>query len=84
MGFGAPLSMAVFLCVGVINGGLWKRGVPVIYDEGDEERAAIYKKIKSGTVKLAKLPYPVVETAETRELEALIQKNLVDGGAPNE
>ena len=77
--YGALLSFAAFGCTAAANLILRKKGVNVEFAEGDEERAAIYKKVKAGEVKLEDLPYPVVETEATRELEALIEKEI--GGA---
>ncbi|MDR3313021.1 MAG: hypothetical protein LBS96_01025 [Oscillospiraceae bacterium] len=79
LSFGAPLAALVFIGVGIINRKLWKHGVDVSFLEGDEERAAIYKKVKSHAVQLADLPYPVVETEATRALEAAIQADLARG-----
>jgi hypothetical protein len=81
--FGAPLAILVFAGVGIINRGLWKHGVDVSFAEGDAERAEIYKRVKRGALKLSQLPYPVVETAQTRELEETIQAELArNAGAP--
>ena len=79
LGYGALLSFAAFGCTAAANLILRKKGVNVEFAEGDEERAAIYKKVKAGEIKIEDLPYPVVETEATRELEALIEKEI--GGA---
>ncbi|MCL2301317.1 MAG: hypothetical protein FWC27_14335 [Firmicutes bacterium] len=79
LGYGAWLGFAAFACTCVVNLLLRKKGVKVQFAEGDEERAAIYKKVKAGEVKLEDLPYPVVETEATREMEAMIAKEM--GGA---
>jgi len=76
LGWGALLTFAAFCFTAVLNLRLAKKGVPVHYAEGDYERAQIYKRVKKGELKLADLPYPVVETEATREEEALIQKEL--------
>ena len=44
----------------------------LICKEGDEERAAIYKKVKSGEINLDDLPFPVIETEETRKIDEKI------------
>lgn len=76
---GAPLlSIAALGVVAYFNYKLWREGVPVRYAEGDAERAALYKKVKQGQVTLDALPFPVVQTAETREREALIQQKLAE------
>jgi len=79
LGFGAPLTFAMFLFTACANLLLRKKGVEVVYAEGDFERAEIYQKVKRGELKLADLPYPVVETEETRAMEAAIAKEM--GGA---
>jgi len=79
LGYGALLSFAAFACTAVANLILRKQGVHVEFAEGDEERAEIYNKVKAGDVSLDDLPYPVVETEATRELEAAIEKEI--GGA---
>jgi len=76
LGFGAPLSFVMFACTATANLILRKRGIQVEFAEGDEERAAIYIRVKAGEIKLEDLPYPVVETAATRELEAAIEKEI--------
>jgi len=79
MGYGALLGLAAFACTAVANLMLAKKGVHVTCAEGDEERREIWQKVKKGEIQLADLPYPVVETAETREREAVIETEL--GGA---
>lgn len=76
MGFGAPLSFVLFGFTCAANLLLAKKGIPVTYAEGDFERAEIFKRVKRGEVKLADLPFPVVETEETREREAKIAEEL--------
>ena len=82
LGYGALLGFAAFACTATANLILRKKGVHVEYAEGDVERAEIYKKVKAGEISLADLPYPVVETEATRELEAMIEKEI--GGAAHE
>jgi hypothetical protein len=76
MGFGAPVAVFCFVGLAVLNMRLLKTGVRTHFGEGDEERASIYEKVKAKTLKLEQLPYPVVETAETRALEEKIQAEL--------
>ncbi|MBQ6019957.1 MAG: zinc ribbon domain-containing protein [Clostridia bacterium] len=71
-GFGLIVTAVAFAAVIVVNTILDKKGVPVDYEEGTEERCAIYKKLRRGEVKLEELPQPVVETEKTRALEAKI------------
>lgn len=72
LGFGLIVSVLMFVAVLVVNILLWKKGIHPVYDEGVEERYAIFKKLKAGEVNLDSLPQPVVETAKTREIEAAI------------
>ena len=51
-----------------------KKGIDVVYDEGVEERVAVYRKYKNGEVSIDDLPQPVVETAETRKIDEEIAK----------
>lgn len=67
--FGLIITAIMMIAVFIVNYLLVKKGIPVEYDEGWLERAAIYKKVKSGEIKLENLPQPVVETAETRAIE---------------
>jgi len=76
LGWGALLSFAAFACTAFVSWMLRRKGVHVEFAEGDEERAEIYKKVKAGEIKLEDLPYPVVETEATRELEAAIEKEI--------
>jgi len=82
LGYGALLAFAMFGCTAAANLILRQKGVNVQFAEGDEERAAIYKRVKAGELKLEDLPYPVVETEATRALEAMIAKEM--GGEGNE
>ncbi len=72
-GFGLYAVMLAFAVVFIINFIINKNGVPVVYDEGMEERARIYKDYKAGKINIDDLPQPVVETAETREIEEKIR-----------
>ncbi len=74
LSFGLIVTAIMMAAVFVVNFLLVKKGIPVEYDEGWLERAAIYKKVKSGEIKLEDLPQPVVETAETRAIEEEIAK----------
>lgn len=73
-GFGLLVAAAMFAAVFVVNLLLCIKGIPVEYAEGMLERAAIYKKVKAGEVSLDDLPQPVVETEETRKIDAEIAK----------
>ena len=73
-GWGLLVAIAMFGVVLAVNILLSIKGIPVEYDEGMEERAAIYKKVKAGEVDIDSLPQPVVETAETRKIDEEIAK----------
>ncbi len=73
-GFGLYLSVFAFAVVFAVNLIIHKQGVPVEYDEGMVERAAIYQKVKAGEINIDDLPQPVVETEETRKIEEEIRK----------
>ncbi len=73
-GYGLLLSAAMFCAVIAVNALLIKKGIPVEYAEGMEERVAIYKKVRSGETDLDSLPQPVVETEETRKIDEEIAK----------
>jgi len=77
-GFGLIASVIAFIAVIVINLTLDKKGVPVEYGEGMEERARLYKELKAGRIKLEDLPQPVIETAETRKIDEEIAKEKED------
>lgn len=71
-GFGLIVSIIMFVAVFYVNLMLWIHGIHPVYDEGVEERVAIYKKVKAGEINIDDLPQPVVETEETRKIEAAI------------
>ena len=65
--------MIAFGIVFFVNFLIIKKGLNIQYKEGDLERIEIGKKIKSGELNLEDLPQPVVETAETREIQEAIE-----------
>ena len=67
--FGIFIVAIAFAVVFAVNFVLAKKGIKVEYDEGMQDRSAIYKKVKSGEVNLDSLPQPVVETEETRKID---------------
>ena len=77
-GYGLLASVAAFAAVACVNLLLDKKGIPVEYTEGMEERARLYKELKAGKLDLDKLPQPVVETAETRKIDEEIAKEQED------
>lgn len=85
-GFGWIVTVVAFAAVAVLNIIIDKKGIDVVYDEGVEERVAIYRKYKSGEVSIDDLPQPVVETAETRKIDEEIAKEeaLVKANADGE
>ena len=73
-GYGFIVYILTFAAVLVVNLLLWIKGIPVVYDEGMEERAEIYKKVKAGEIDIDTLPQPIVETEETRKIDEEIAK----------
>ena len=71
---GFLVSVLCFGAVAVVNILIGRQGLPIEYKEGDEERAAIAKKVKAGEIALDDLPQPVVETAETEKIRLEIEK----------
>lgn len=71
-GIGLIVTILMFGAVFFVNLMLWKKGIHPVYDEGVEERVRIYKKVKSGEINIDDLPQPVVETEETRKIDAAI------------
>ena len=71
---GFLVSVLCFAAVAAINFLIGRKGLDIVYREGDEQRAAIAKKVKAGEIKLEDLPQPVVETAETEKQQALYRK----------
>lgn len=71
---GFIVSVAFFAAVAVINVLIGKHGLVIVYKEGDEERAAIAKKVKAGEINIDDLPQPIVETAETEKIRQEIEK----------
>ena len=77
-GVGLLAAVVAFSAVIVVNMLLDKKGIPVEYAEGMEERARLYKELKAGNLDLDKLPQPIVETAETRKIDEEIAKEQED------
>ncbi|MBQ7637353.1 MAG: hypothetical protein IJS90_00445 [Clostridia bacterium] len=77
-GFGLIVSIAAFAAVIAVNMILDKKGVPVEYGEGMEERARLFKELKAGRIDLDSLPQPVVETSETRKIDEEIAQEKED------
>ncbi len=72
-GFGLYTVIIGFAVVFTVNFIINKNGVPVVYDEGMLERAAIYKEYKAGRINIDELSQPVIETEETRKIEEQIR-----------
>ena len=77
-GFGLIVTALAFCAVIAVNMILNKKGVPVEYGEGMEERARLYKELRAGKIDLDTLPQPVVATAETRKIDEEIAKEKED------
>lgn len=73
MGAGAFVWLVMFAVVFVVNRVTLKQGIECKFKEGDLERVKIAKQVKHGEIKLSDLPYPIVETADTRALQAKIE-----------
>ena len=71
--FGLYAVIIGFAAVFAVNFIIDKKGIPVEYDEGTLERAEIFKQYKAGKITLDELPFPVVETEETRKLKEKIR-----------
>lgn len=71
-GFGAWVAALMFIVVAAVNIILVKKGIPVEYAEGMLERVEYWHKYKSGEINIDDLPQPVVETEETRKIDAEI------------
>lgn len=71
---GFLVSVVFFAVVAVINALIGKKGLVIVYKEGDEERVAIAKKVKAGEISIDDLPQPIVETAETEKIRMEIEK----------
>ena len=72
--FGYIISVIAFAVVFVINLLIIKKGLNVVYKEGDLERKEIAKKVKRGEIKLDDLPQPIVETEETRLIDKEVRQ----------
>lgn len=72
--FGCIVTAAVFAAVFAINFLIAKNGIKIEYAEGVPERLEIYKKVRRGELKIDELPYPIVETAETRAIDEEVAK----------
>lgn len=72
-GFGLYVTALMFAACFVVNLLLWTKGIDVEYNEGQVERSEIWLKVKSGEINIDDLPYPVVETAETRKIKEEIE-----------
>lgn len=80
-GFGLYVVLLMFAVVFTINFLIDKKGIKIEYPEGMVERSEIWKKVLAGEVNIDDLPYPVVETEETRKIheEVLAQKAAMRG-----
>lgn len=64
LGFGALVSLAVFLVLFLLNQWLLKKGVEPKYRENDIKRKEMLKKVRAGEVNLDDLPLPVFESQQ--------------------
>lgn len=72
--FGLLFAFAAFTGVAAVNFMIVKKGLPVVFDEGELERSEIARKVKRGQISIEDLPQPIVETAATRAIDEEIQK----------
>ncbi|MDR1734917.1 MAG: hypothetical protein LBR73_08580 [Oscillospiraceae bacterium] len=75
--YGPILWAAMFGGLGFIHFMAAHQELEPVYKEGDYERSRIWKEVKTGKTDIYSLPYPVVETAETREREEKINEELI-------
>lgn len=68
-GFGLYAAALMFAAEFAVNFLLEKKGITPEYDEGMVERSEIWQRVKAGELNIDDLPYPVVETAETRKIK---------------
>ena len=72
--FGYIVSIIAFAVVFIVNLFIIKKGLNVVYKEGDLERKEIAKKVKRGEINIDDLPQPIVETEETRLIDKEIKQ----------
>ncbi len=71
--FGYILTFVSFTVTFIINVLLSKKGLNIVYKEGDLERKEIAAKVKKGEIRIDDLPQPIVETKETRLIDEEIK-----------
>ncbi len=72
-----PACIATVICFGIVvavNVLIGKQGLNIVYKEGDLERIEIAKKVKAGEISIDDLPQPIIETAETEEINKKIEE----------
>lgn len=74
LSIGLIAAFIAFASAAAVNYYIFKRGLPVTFEEGDLERAEIAQKVKRGEISIDDLPQPIVETAETRAIDEEIRK----------
>ena len=71
--FGYILTFVSFTVTFIINALLSKKGLNIVYKEGDLERKEIAAKVKKGEIRIDDLPQPIVETKEARLIDEEIK-----------
>ena len=74
MSFGFIITVVCFAALFAVNLLIAKNGLPVKYEEGDEQRAELYARHLRGELDIDSLPQPIVETAATRAIDEEIIK----------
>ena len=72
--FGFIISVIAFAVVFIVNLLIIKKGLNVVYKEGDLERKEIARKVKRGEINIDDLPQPIVETEETRLIDQEVRQ----------
>lgn len=72
-GLGLYVVILMFAACFIVNLLLWIKGIDVEYNEGQVERSEIWQNVKAGKIDIDSLPYPVIETAETRKIKEEIE-----------
>lgn len=63
-GFGAAVSLILFIIMFIINSALLKKGIEPTYREFDPKRRELLKKVRAGEIDIDSLPLPVFESEE--------------------
>ena len=67
LGFGALVSLAMFVVLFILNRALLQKGIEPAYKENDLKRKELLKRVRSGEVDLDSLSLPIFESEEEHE-----------------